>query len=120
MSHDQSSSLPESSLEHTAIVPQTEAELCHAIDLAFDYRGDVTLDMKSGESVVGYLYARRSDVKDPFVELYLDGRPEKCEVLYKDIAAIHFSGEDTAVGKSWEAWLKKKQEDGPPPKVHQD
>ena len=117
MSHDQSSAPHEGSLEHTSIAPKTQAELCHAIDLAFDYRGDVTLGLKSGEPVVGYLYARRSDGPDPVVELYLDGKQEKCVVRYGDISTIHFSGEDTAVGKSWEAWLKKKQEEGLSPKA---
>ncbi len=97
------------SLEQTSITPETPADLFHAIELAFDYRGDVTLEMKSGKSVVGYLFARRSDDVDPYAELYLEDHPEKCIVRYKDIQAIHFSGEDTAVGKSWEAWVKKKQ-----------
>jgi len=65
--------------------------------------------LKSGESVVGYVFGRCSDDTDPFVELFLDGTPEPCVVRYRDIEAIHFSGEDTAIGKSWEAWIKKKQ-----------
>jgi hypothetical protein len=28
-------------------------------------------------------------------------------VPYADIAALHFSGRDTAAGKSWEAWVRK-------------
>ncbi len=115
MSHDQSHSTHEASLERTSITPQTTAELFHAIDLAFDYRGDVTLGLKSGEQVVGYVYARQSDGADPFVELYLDGKQDKCVVRYTDIETILFSGEDTAVGKSWEAWLKKKKGEGHPP-----
>ena len=120
MSHDQASSLPEKSLERTSIKPQTAAELFHAIDLAFDYRGDVTLELKSGESVIGYVFGRRSDDADPFVELYLDGKPEQCLIRYRDIETIHFSGEDTAIGKSWEAWIKKKQTEALPQKVDHD
>lgn len=117
MSNDQASSFSGKSLEHTSIKPHSQAELIHAIDLAFDYRGDVTLEMKSGEFLVGYLFARRSEDSDPFVKMYLAGKAEQCLVRYRDIEAIHFSGEDTAVGKSWEAWLKKKQEEDPSKKV---
>ena len=28
-------------------------------------------------------------------------------IPYADIAALAFSGRDTAAGKSWEAWVKK-------------
>jgi hypothetical protein len=30
-------------------------------------------------------------------------------VRYRDIAAIRFSGKDTASGTSWEAWVAKKE-----------
>ena len=36
-----------------------EQELRTALEQAFDYRGDVTLTLKSGEMVVGYVYDRR-------------------------------------------------------------
>jgi hypothetical protein len=32
---------------------------------------------------------------------------EKIAVSYADIAALAFTGRDTAAGKSWEAWMKK-------------
>jgi hypothetical protein len=31
-------------------------------------------------------------------------------VAYSDIAALAFTGKDTAAGKSFEAWVKKYQE----------
>jgi len=31
-------------------------------------------------------------------------------VSYADIAALAFTGRDTAAGKSWEAWMKKYAE----------
>jgi hypothetical protein len=37
----------------------TEAEVKDALEKAFDYRGDVTLTLKSGDVVEGYLYDRR-------------------------------------------------------------
>ena len=111
MSHDQSSSLPEKSLEHTRLCPQSSAELARAIDLAFDYRGDVTLELKTGSMIEGYLFSRILDHPEPFVEVYLKGQLEKCLIKYAEIAAIIFSGDDTALGKSWEAWIKKKKEE---------
>ena len=30
-------------------------------------------------------------------------------VSYEEIVAISFTGEDTASGKSWEAWVAKKE-----------
>jgi len=32
---------------------------------------------------------------------------QRTKVAYADIAALSFSGRDTAAGKSWEAWVKK-------------
>ena len=34
----------------------------------------------------------------------------KIAVSYSDIAALGFTGRDTAAGKSWEAWMKKYAE----------
>jgi hypothetical protein len=31
-------------------------------------------------------------------------------IPYSDIAALAFTGRDTAAGKSWEAWVKKYME----------
>ena len=34
-------------------------------------------------------------------------RTQKVSIAYSDIAALAFSGRDTAAGKSWEAWVRK-------------
>jgi len=36
-------------------------------------------------------------------------RADKLSVRYSDIAALAFSGKDTAAGKSFDAWVKKYQ-----------
>ena len=48
-----------------------EQELCKALESAFDYRGDVTLTLKSGETVVGYIFDRRTGrtLVDSYVRL---------------------------------------------------
>ncbi len=89
--------------------PQTQAELKEAIEQAFDYRGDVTLELASGTSVEGYLYNRDQAGPRPTVQLFPRQGSELLEVPYDDIVAILFTGEDTAFGKSWEAWVAKKE-----------
>jgi len=89
-----------------------ESELRTALEQAFDYRGDVTLTLKSGETVVGYVYDRRpgKSLVDSFVRVLPEASHHKRDIAYADIAALAFSGRDTAAGKSWESWVKKYQE----------
>ncbi len=87
----------------------TEDDIRLALEKAFDYRGDVTLTRKDGSAVEGYLYDRRSasTLQDSLVRILpADGSPRQ-SVAYSDIAALSFSGRDTAAGKSWEAWVTK-------------
>lgn len=86
-----------------------DEEIRIALEKAFDYRGDVTITRKDGSKVEGYLFDRRSGgtLKDSLVRLYPKASSEKVSVSYADIAALAFSGRDTAAGKSWEAWMKK-------------
>lgn len=83
----------------------------HVIELAFDYRGDVTLELLSGERLEGYVYHRNSQAPSPSLKLFPKNEAGTREVGYEDIVSISFSGEDTAFGKSWEDWLNKKQKD---------
>ena len=87
----------------------SEAELRDALEKAFDYRGDVTITRKNGEKVEGYIFDRRSalTLSESVVRLIPQNSPTKLSIPYSDIAALAFSGRDTAAGKSWEAWVKK-------------
>jgi len=87
-------------------------EVRDALEKAFDYRGDVSLTLKSGEKVEGYIFDRRSgkSLTDSAVRLYPRSGNEKLSISYADIAALAFTGKDTAAGKSWEAWMKKYNE----------
>ena len=89
-----------------------EEELRLALEKAFDYRGDVTITRKDGSKIEGYLFDRRSaaTLKDSVVRLYPKNSNEKLAISYADIAALAFTGRDTAAGKSWEAWMKKYAE----------
>lgn len=88
--------------------PAKPAELAEAVELAFDYRGDVTLVLKSGEQIVGYLFNREATGPKPLLQMFPESGGTR-EVAYADVASIAFSGEDTASGNSWEAWVAKKQ-----------
>jgi hypothetical protein len=88
-----------------------EEELRAALEQAFDYRGDVTLTLKGGEVLVGYLYDRRtaSTLAQSLVRVLLKEGGRR-SISYAEIAAVAFTGRDTAAGKSWEAWVKKFEE----------
>ena len=92
-------------------IPQlaSDEEIRIALEKAFDYRGDVTITRKDGSKIEGYLFDRRtaSTLKDSVVRLFPKTANEKVSISYADIAALAFTGRDTAAGKSWEAWMKK-------------
>jgi hypothetical protein len=87
----------------------SEDELRRALEKAFDYRGDVTITRKDGSKIEGYIFDRRTaaTLKDSVVRLYPKDSKYKIAVSYADIAAVAFTGRDSAAGKSWEAWMKK-------------
>ena len=88
--------------------PGSFNELAEAVELAFDYRGDVTVSLKSGESISGYLFNRQVNGSDSYLEIFPSDSTEMRRIRYDQIAAIAFTGEDTATGKSWETWVSKK------------
>ncbi len=103
----------------------SEAELREALEKAFDYRGDVTITRKDGTKVEGYIFDRRNGatLADSVVRLVpnetpqgaevspteggIRGTTQKISIPYAEIAALAFTGRDTAAGKSWEAWVRK-------------
>jgi hypothetical protein len=92
-------------------IPQlaSESDVRAVIEKAFDYRGDVTVSRKDGSDLTGYLFDRRigPTLGDSVVRLMLAGSRERPAIPYSEIAAISFTGRDTAAGKSYEAWVKK-------------
>jgi hypothetical protein len=87
----------------------SEAEIREALEKAFDYRGDITITRKDGSQIVGYLFDRRSGatLTDSFVRVIPSDARAKVNVSYAEIAALAFTGRDTAAGKSFDAWVKK-------------
>jgi len=91
----------------------TESEVRGALEKAFDYRGDLTITLKDGRKVEGYIFDRRVSgpkLSDCFVRLMPKDAPGKLSIAYSDIAALAFTGRDTAAGKSFAAWVKKYNE----------
>jgi hypothetical protein len=103
------SSSASGSLEGRVFTPATEQERAEAIELAFDYRGDVTLGLTSGESIVGFVFNRHATGEHPSIEFFPEDHPSPRTIAYSAIVSISFTGEDTANGKSWEAWASKKE-----------
>jgi hypothetical protein len=90
----------------------SEAETVGALEKAFDYRGDVTITLKDGSTVEGYIFDRRTgaSLQESFVRLFPQDSNEKMVISYSNIAGLAFSGKDRAAGASWEAWVKKWKE----------
>jgi len=91
-------------------VPQlaSEDDLRDALEKAFDYRGDVTIRLKSGTSVEGYVFDRRigATLAESVVRVIPKDSRQKTSVAFNDIAGLAFTGRDMAAGKSWENWVR--------------
>ncbi len=96
-------------LEGWIPVLATDPELRDALEKAFDYRGDITVTLKDGGIVEGYLFDRRSGstLADSFIRVIPINNQAKLNISYADVAALAFSGRDTAAGKGFDAWVKK-------------
>lgn len=96
---------------HEGWVPElaSENDVREALEIAFDYRGDVTITRKDGSKVEGYVFDRRSGatLADSWVRVIPKEAREKVAIPFSDIAAVAFTGRDMAAGKSWEAWVRK-------------
>ena len=83
--------------------------LAQVIELAFDYRGNTTVMKSDGTDVVGYLFNRNVNVQEPFIQMFDASGHGPLKIRYSEIENIKFTGKDTAAGKSWEAWVKRKE-----------
>ena len=91
----------------------TAAEIRVALEKAFDYRGDLTLTLKNGQKIEGYVFDRKqkgSSLDDCIVRVMPKDSAEKISIRYSEVAALAFSGRDTAEGISFAAWVKKYNE----------
>jgi hypothetical protein len=87
----------------------SETDIREAFEKAFDYRGDVTLTLKDGRVIHGYVFDRRpgATLEDSAVRIIPAGERTRLSIPYSDIAALAFTGRDNAAGKTFDAWIKK-------------
>jgi len=86
----------------------SEQDLKNALEKAFDYRGDVTITLKSGEKIEAYIFNRitGATLAESFVQYFTPKADDKRKLSYADIVRLEFSGKDRAAGKHWEDWVK--------------
>ena len=83
------------------------------VEVAFDYRGDVTVLLRDEDDLVGYLANRsfgRSAQAESWVEVFPAAGGAGRRISLAAIRGLILSGKDVASGKSWENWLKKYTE----------
>ena len=90
----------------------SDEDIRQALEKAFDYRGDVTLTLKSGEKIEAFIFNRQTGatLADSCVQYFTPKAPEKRKVSYAEIARLEFTGKDRAAGKHWEDWVKAYNE----------
>jgi len=109
------------SLQGRALKLASPAERDAALDRAFDYRGDVTIHTRDGQTIEGYIFDRRKENNRSVVRLIPNDRDERLSIPYDSIIKLEFTGRDTAAGKSWETWVKKyaqKKQRGEEASIH--
>jgi hypothetical protein len=101
--------LPSQSPAGRTFRPSSPAELWRILDDAFHYRGDVTLHLCSGGQIEGYVFKTEAETGSRALQMYVQGEATPRVIPYAEVEAVTYSGEDTASGKSWEAWMSKKE-----------
>ena len=101
--------MPEAtSREGWAAQPGPDMSLAQIIEHAFDYRGNVTLSLTDGALLECYVSNRNATGPAPFIEYFDVEGNGPTPLPYARIAGILFSGKDTSAGKSWDAWVKRR------------
>jgi len=85
----------------------SDDDLKAALEKAFDFRGDVTITLKSGEKIEAYIFNRHTGatLAESWVQYFAPNKPDKLKLAYDQIARLEF-GKDRAAGKHWEDWVK--------------
>ncbi|TVQ63333.1 MAG: hypothetical protein EA379_04240 [Phycisphaerales bacterium] len=107
--HPQPETTERPSLQGLAVTREDEHALLDALEQAFDYRGDVTIETTDGRTIGGYIFdrVRGGSLGESSVRLMGAASDEKIRVRYDEIARVEFTGKDPAHGKSFDNWMKK-------------
>jgi len=99
----------EKTLEGWAPEPDADLPLARIVELAFDYRGNTTVVKRDGTELYGYVFNRDAEAAVPYLEMFDADGGGPYRILFAEVRTIHFTGKDTAAGKSYAAWLARKQ-----------
>jgi hypothetical protein len=69
------------------------------------------LDIGGGKKIVGFVF--RYDESPGVVHIYIPQGKDSIPQTFPadDVTAVHFTGEDTAFGKSWDDWTTKAEKE---------
>jgi hypothetical protein len=87
-----------------------DPRMAGAVQAAIHYRGDVTVTLAStGRAIEGYIFDGRhlADPARALLRIIPRDDGEHVSIPLADVAALEFTGRDTAAGKSFETWMKK-------------
>ena len=99
----------EKTLEGWAPEPDADLPLARIVELAFDYRGNTTVVKRDGTELYGYVFNRDAEAAVPYLEMFDADGGDPYRIPFAEVRTIHFTGKDTAAGKSYAAWLARKQ-----------
>jgi len=78
-----------------------------ALRLAFEFRGDVTLVLKDGSTVEGYV----ANVGDRDLRVWLSATSEIRRIPLDAVGGVIATGRNRASGRSWKTWRRRVDED---------
>jgi len=95
-----------------AVDRESRDRLDAALSAACDYRGDVTLTLRDGRVLEGFVFDRRRPHGDrpAAVRLLPTDGGERITVDESEIERLEVTGKDTAAGKSFENWIRRYAE----------
>ena len=102
--------IPQGELLGWRVEGPDQAALRAAVDLAINYRGDVTVCRASDGMVIeGYVFDVRNDraTGQLSIRMIPKAGDDRIVIALNDLAWLQFTGKDTASGKSFETWIKK-------------
>lgn len=90
----------------------SDEDVRQALEKAFDYRGDITITTRAGQTIEAYVFNRHTgaSLQDSYIQYFAPNVNGKLKMSYAEIARLEFSGKDRAAGKHWEDWVKAYNE----------
>ncbi len=105
-------------LEGSVPVLASDDDLRRALEKAFDYRGDVTITLKSGEKIEAYIFNRQTGatLAESWVQYFAPNSPDKRKLSYDQIARLEFSAKTAPPASTGKTGSKPTTRKKPPAK----